>query len=271
MIERVSLVIPVRNEAENIRPMLDSLNDALTVPAEVLIVYDEESDPTLPVVRSLAPPRSIEYRLIRNTLGRGPANALRSGFGAARGDAVVVMMADRSDDLRALPAMLQRFSEGYDLVSGSRYMPGGEQIGGPWLKGKLSRIAGRSLKLFGLPTCDPTNSYKLYRTERLQRLSLESGGGFEINLEIVAKALRAGWRIAEVPSRWVDREAGGPSSSSGDGCRAIRSGTARRWQHWLPPGASRAPHRPTTAENSGRSSSARVQFGGQTQFGRQRA
>ena len=87
-------------------------------------------------------------------------------------------------------------------------MPGGEQIGGPWLKGKLSRIAGRSLRLAGLPTCDPTNSFKLYRTERLRQLALESAGGFEINLEIVAKAWRAGWRITEVPSRWVDRTAG---------------------------------------------------------------
>jgi len=203
-----SFVIPVRNEAENIRPMLEALGGAVHGPAEVLIVYDEESDPTLPVVRSLVPPPSTEYRVVRNTLGRGPANALKAGFAAARGDALVVMMADQSDDLRAIGPMMARFTEGYDLVAGSRYMPGGAQIGGPWLKGKLSRIAGRSLKLFGLPTCDPTNSFKLYRTARLQQLVLESSGGFEINLEIVAKACRAGWRITEVPSRWEDRVAG---------------------------------------------------------------
>lgn len=151
----------------------------------------------------------MEYRLVqRKTPGRGPSNALKAGFGAARGDALVVMMADRSDDLRALAPMMQWFGEGYDLVSASRYMPGGEQIGGPWLKSKLSRLAGRSLKLLGLPTCDPTNSFKLYRTKRLQQLSLESTGGFEINLEIMAKAVRAGWRITEVPSRWEDRTAG---------------------------------------------------------------
>jgi dolichol-phosphate mannosyltransferase len=204
----VSFVIPVRNEAENIRPMLESLAGVMPGPAEVLIVYDEETDPTLPVVRSLVPPPSTEYRLVRNTLGPGPANALKAGFAAARGDALVVMMADRSDDLRALGPMMARFAEGCDLVSASRYMPGGEQIGGPWLKGKLSRTAGRSLGLLGLPTRDPTNSFKLYRTARLRELSLESAGGFEINLEIVAKAWRAGWRIAEVPSRWVDRTAG---------------------------------------------------------------
>ena len=204
----VSFVIPVRNEAESIRPMLEALSAAVHTPAEILIVYDEDSDPTLSAVRSLLAPHSLEYRLVRNTFGRGPANALRAGFAAARGEALIVMMADRSDDLRALDPMIKRFAEGYDLVVGSRYMPGGEQIGGPWLKGKLSRIAGRSLEIFGLPICDPTNSFKLYRTEQLRRLSLDSAGGFEINLEIIGKASRAGWRMTETPSRWEDRTQG---------------------------------------------------------------
>jgi dolichol-phosphate mannosyltransferase len=208
VIRLTSFVIPVRNEAENIRPMLEALSAVVHTPAEIVIVYDEENDPTLPVVKSLVAAPSVEYRLVRNTLGRGPANALKAGFAAARGDAIVVMMADRSDDLRALEPMMKRFAEGYDLVVGSRYMSGGEQIGGPWLKGKLSRIAGRSLKISGLPICDPTNSFKLYRTERLRQLPLESAGGFEINLEIVGKAIRAGWRMAEVPSRWEDRTDG---------------------------------------------------------------
>jgi dolichol-phosphate mannosyltransferase len=62
--------------------------------------------------------------------------------------------------------------------------------------------------MFGLPTHDATNSFKLYRTARLRTLSLQSTHGFEISLEIIEKAWRAGWRIAEVPSRWIDRVAG---------------------------------------------------------------
>jgi dolichol-phosphate mannosyltransferase len=204
----LSIVIPVRNEAENIRKTLTALSEVVRMPAEVLIVYDDENDSTLPVVRASTPPPNVEYRLVRNTLGRGPANALKAGFAAAKGEALLVTMADLSDDLPVIPAMLARFSEGYDLISGSRYMKGGEQVGGPWLKGKLSRIGGTSLHLLGLPTHDPTNSYKLYRTERLQHLTLESDQGFDINLEIVVKAWKEGWRITEVPSRWVDRVAG---------------------------------------------------------------
>lgn len=204
----LSIVVPVRNEAENIRATLTALAEAVHGPSEVLIVYDAEDDSTLPVVRSSVAPSTMEYRLVRNTLGPGPANALKAGFAAARGEATVVTMADLSDDLPAIARMLARFDEGYDLVSGSRYMQGGEQVGGPWLKGKLSRIGGTSLHLLGLPTHDPTNSYKLYRTKRLQQLTLESDQGFDINLEIVVKAWQSGWRITEVPARWVDRIAG---------------------------------------------------------------
>ena len=204
----LSIVLPVYNEADNIRQILAALANAVNILTEVLIVYDDEDDTTLPVVRSCAPPPATEYRLLRNTLGRGPANALKTGFAAARGEALLVTMADLSDDLNVLDTMLARFADGYDLVAGSRYAKGGQQIGGPWVKGKLSHLAGISLHLIGLPTHDPTNSFKLYRTGRLRELSLDSMSGFEINLEIVAKAWRAGWRITEVPARWVERTAG---------------------------------------------------------------
>src|SRR5437588_1525913 len=98
-------------------------------------------------------------------------------------------------------------------------MRGGQQIGGPWLKSRLSRLAGLSLNVLGLPTHDPTNSFKLYRTSRLRSLTIESRHGFEINMEIIAKALQNGWLITEVPSVWTDRVAGKSN------CRLFR---------WLP-------------------------------------
>jgi dolichol-phosphate mannosyltransferase len=65
-----------------------------------------------------------------------------------------------------------------------------------------------SLHALGLPSHDATNSFRLYRTRCLRSLELRSAGGFEINLEIIVKALRSGWRITEVPTRWTDRVAG---------------------------------------------------------------
>lgn len=110
----LSVVIPVRNEAENIRPTLDALSAALKNPAEVLIVYDDESDTTIPVVKSLPASPGIQWVTIMNSFGPGPANALKAGFAAARGQALIVMMADRSDDLRALGPMVEKFEQGYD-------------------------------------------------------------------------------------------------------------------------------------------------------------
>ncbi len=86
----LSIVIPVRNEADNIRPMLEGLAHALEVPAEILIVYDADSDTTLPVVKLLAARPGIEYRTVKNLLGPGPSNAIKAGFAAARGVAVIV-------------------------------------------------------------------------------------------------------------------------------------------------------------------------------------
>jgi hypothetical protein len=105
--------------------------------------------------------------------------------------------------------MFDKINQGYDVVCGSRYMKGGKQVGGPIIKGLLSRIAGRSLHLItGTPTHDITNSFKMYRRAVLDDMKIESRGGFEIGMEIVIKAFLKGYKITEVPSTWRDRTAG---------------------------------------------------------------
>ena len=204
----LSIVVPVRNEAENVPPLFASLGEAVHVPCELLIVYDVDDDPTVPAAREAADGLPFPVRLVKNDLGRGPANALRAGFAAARGDAVVVVMADLSDEVTLIDRMVARLDAGDDLVCASRYAPGGQQIGGPLLKRALSRCAGLTLHVAGLPVHDATNSFRLYRTALLRSLTIESRQGFEISLEITVKAWRDGWRVGEVPARWSDRVAG---------------------------------------------------------------
>jgi glycosyltransferase involved in cell wall biosynthesis len=204
----LSIVVPVRNEAENVPPLFASLAEAVHVPCELIIVYDVDDDPTVAAARGAADLLPFPLRLIKNDLGRGPANALRAGFAAARGDAVVVVMADLSDEVTLIDRMVARLDAGDDLVCASRYAPGGQQIGGPLLKRALSRCAGLTLHLAGLPVHDATNSFRLYRTALLRSLTVESRQGFEISLELTVKAWRDGWRVAEVPARWSDRVAG---------------------------------------------------------------
>ena len=205
----VDFVMPVYNEGPNIARALEELHRAVALPMRVLVVYDFDEDDTVPVVRALAP-RYPGVELVRNTLGRGVLNAVRAGIAAATAEVVVITMADLSDDVAIVPRMVALIrEEGYDIVCASRYMRGGRQIGGPWLKGFLSRAAGVSLYwLAGLPTHDATNAFRAYRRGVLVEFPIEGQGGFAYSLEITAKAHAAGRRIAEVPSTWRDRSAG---------------------------------------------------------------
>jgi glycosyltransferase involved in cell wall biosynthesis len=205
----VDFVMPVYNEGGNIARALDELERHVAIPMRVLIVYDFEGDDTVPVVRELLP-RYPWVELHKNTLGRGVLNAIRAGIAATSAEVVIVTMADLSDDLTVVPAMVGMIRErGYDIVCASRYMRGGRQIGGPWLKGLMSRTAGVSLYwLAGLPTHDATNAFRAYRRDVLIEFPIESQGGFAYSLEITAKAHAAGRRIGEVPSTWRDRSAG---------------------------------------------------------------
>ena len=204
----LTLVVPVYNEAENILGTFRQIEAQPLPRHEILVVYDRDEDTTLPVLAAEAA-AFPQARTVKNAFGHGVLNAIRTGLEAARGEAVVVVMADMADDLRALGPMLEAFAAGADVVCGSRYMAGGEQRGGPKLKGLLSRAAGLSLHvLTRIPTHDVTNSFKLYRRSFLETVSVESRGGFEIGMELTVKAFVGGYRVAEVPSVWTDRTAG---------------------------------------------------------------
>src|SRR5947209_3704588 len=152
----ISLVVPVYNEADNIQPFLRDVEAHVAEPHETLLVYDFPEDTTLPAVAAMRPPCPT-VRLVHNTLGKGVLNALRAGFRASRGDVVVVMMADRSDEPADVEKMARLVREGADVVAGSRYARGGRQEGGPLVKRTLSRLAGLSLHyLAGLPIHDAT-------------------------------------------------------------------------------------------------------------------
>jgi dolichol-phosphate mannosyltransferase len=205
----VDFVIPVFNEGENIESTLAALYGAVPLPKRVLIVFDFDEDETLPVVRAIAH-RYPGLELVKNELGRGVLNAMRAGIDAARAPVVIITMADLSDDVSVAPRMVELITkEGFDVVCASRYMPGGRQIGGPVVKRTLSRLAGLSLHwLTGIGTHDVTNSFRAYRTEFLRQVRVESQGGFELALELTAKAHVLGRRVTEVPATWRDRTAG---------------------------------------------------------------
>lgn len=205
----ISVVLPVYNEGENIVECLRRLDAALRgVEHEILVCYDFDEDSTLPAIRSMAD-LSPTVKLTKNTIGRGAPNAIRTGFRAASGDVVVTTMADLSDPPEVILPMAELVRSGKAVVSGSRYMPGGSQTGGPLIKRTMSRVAGRLLHdLAGLGTRDATTNFRAYSAEFLGQVEIESKRGFEIALELTVKAHLMGLRVGEVPSSWTDRSAG---------------------------------------------------------------
>ncbi|MGH3678736.1 MAG: glycosyltransferase family 2 protein [Natronosporangium sp.] len=205
---RVSVVIPVYQEGAAVVQPVRRMLAEVRLPAEVLVVHDDPDDPTVPYLRELAG-QDPRLRPVLNTYGRGPANAIRFGIDAARAAVAVVTMADGCDDQRQIDELARLVERGVAVAAASRYMPGGQQVGGPRLKRALSRLAGRSLHLLArVGTRDATNSFKAYDTGFVRAVGIESRTGFEIGLELTAKATRAGAPVAEIPTIWLDRQLG---------------------------------------------------------------
>jgi dolichol-phosphate mannosyltransferase len=207
---RYSVVLPVFNEGANIAAFCRKAVRELPHGGELLVCYDHDDDDTLPVVAALpAEEKPARVRLVKNTLGPGVRYAIEAGMRAAAAPVVLVMMADLADDFRRVAPMIALVEAGADVACASRYSPGGKQVGGPVVKGLLSRAAGVSLHfLTGLPTRDPTNSFKAYKRSFLERTPIESRVGFCLGLELTVKAHFHGGRVAEVPADWYDRTRG---------------------------------------------------------------
>lgn len=205
----ISIVLPVYHEEKNIPTTLKRINQYVRNSYEVLIIYDSDDDPTVSVVRKNFNKNNIH--LVKNSIGigRGVINAIKTGILHAKGEAVVILMADLSDDISQIDQMYNLIKKGFDIVCASRYMKGGRKIGGPIIKTLLSKVAGLSLYyLFKVPTHDSTNAFKMYRWDIFNTITIASTGGFEYSLEIIIKAYKKGYKITEIPTIWKDREEG---------------------------------------------------------------
>jgi len=204
----LAVILPVYNEGDAVEPVLRALSAGVKTPHELVVVYDFDGDTTVPVIARLAP-QIPGLRGLRNDLGRGVLNAMKAGIAGSSAPYVLISMADGSDEPHVVDPMVELARGGADVVSASRYMRGGHQVGGPLLKRLMSRVAGLSLHwIAGVTTHDPTNNFKLYRRSFLEATPIESAAGFELALELTVKATLAGRPVAEVPTTWRDRTAG---------------------------------------------------------------
>src|SRR5499427_7620837 len=200
MTPELDIVIPVYNEGRNIVAVLAVLKRALTTPARVLICYDHPADDTLPAIRANPQAHAgLPIEFVRNA-GRGAHGAVMTGFAASTAPCALMYPADDDYNAAMVDRMVALAKAGCDVVCPSRFMPGGAMVGAPLLKATLLRTANFTLHhLARLPTRDASNGFRLFSRRVIDRIAVESDQGFCYSIELLVKAHRLGWCIAEVP------------------------------------------------------------------------
>jgi len=207
----LSVVIPTLNEELCIASTVEHLHVELAlrgVPHEIVVVDDGSSDKTWAVLTTLQS-RMPELSPYQNPGPHGFGRAIIWGLDRAKGDAVVIMMGDESDDCRDAVLYWQKLNEGYDCVFGSRFMPGGGVIDYPPLKFFLNRLANYFIRqLFRIKLNDTTNAFKGYRKEAIDGCRPLIAPHFNLTVELPLKAIVRGYSWTTVPVTWRNRRTG---------------------------------------------------------------
>jgi dolichol-phosphate mannosyltransferase len=214
---RVLVVIPTYNEADNIRIIVDRLRTAVPA-AEVLIADDNSPDGTGAIADELAAADANVHVLHRaGKQGLGAAYLAGFAWGREQGfDVVVEMDADGSHQPEYLPQILDTLVDN-DLVLGSRYVRGGKVVNWPAHRFLLSRTANLYVRLaLGMPVKDATAGFRAYRMPVLDKIDVDtvSSQGYCFQIDLAWRTQRNGFRVAEVPITFVERERGASKMSS---------------------------------------------------------
>jgi dolichol-phosphate mannosyltransferase len=217
---RVCICIPTYNERENLEPMVRALGEILAErDFRILVIDDASPDGTGDLADRLAAETDYVDVLHRDRKeGLGPAYVAGFRRALAEGDALVLELdCDFSHDPADVPRLLAA-AEDADLVLGSRYVRGGGTRN--WGPGRRFISQGGSLYarlILGLPIRDLTGGFKCYRRAVLERIDLDAidSKGYAFQIETTYRALRAGFRVVEIPITFSDREEGTSKMSRG--------------------------------------------------------
>ncbi|MGC4051105.1 MAG: glycosyltransferase family 2 protein [Paludibaculum sp.] len=207
----LSVVIPARNESGCIAATVEHLHLELRlhhIAHEIVVVDDGSTDSTWSLLQEIQT-RIPECKPVQNLGEHGFGRAITYGFDHITGDAVVVMMADESDDCRDVVRYWQMLSEGWDAVFGSRFIRGGGVIDYPGHKLLFNRLANLFLRLlFRVPLNDFTNAFKAYRRTVIEGCRPFLSPHFNLTVELPLKTIVRGYSWTVIPITWRNRRTG---------------------------------------------------------------
>lgn len=208
---KLSVVIPARDEEGCIASTVRHLNVELRIhdiKHEIVVVDDGSTDQTNSILQSLTSDVP-ELVVIRNEGPHGFGRAIQKGLEAFSGDAVVIMMADESDDCRDVVRYWEELNKGVDCVFGSRFVAGGGVIDYPRVKYLLNRMANAFIRMvFRHGLNDTTNAFKAYRREVIRGCAPILSPHFNITVELPLKAIVRGYTWSVIPITWRNRRHG---------------------------------------------------------------
>ncbi len=209
----LSIVIPARDEEGCICSTVEHLHVELrlhAVPHEIVVVDDGSADSTWNLLVDMQK-RIPQLKPVQNPGPHGFGRAIIRGLDSMSGDAVVIMMADESDDCRDVVRYWEELNKGVDCVFGSRFLKGGGTIDYPWFKLVINRLANTFLRFFfRIKLNDTTNAFKAYRRTVIDGCRPLIAPHFNLTVELPLKAIVRGYSWIVIPITWRNRRTGVP-------------------------------------------------------------
>lgn len=209
---KLSIVIPAHNEEANLPYVIEgiiALRAQKKWDCEIVVVDDNSTDNTPSIADDYARKTKKLVVVHRAEGDNGLGSALRAGTDKTKGDIIIWTMGDRSDDPKDIAKLVTKIHQGYDIVFGSRFVPGGKLHNYPPLKLLSNRLFNTVLRIgFGIKQKDITNGFKAFRREVINKIEPLSCQDFDITVELPLKAKVAGFKVGEVPVSWTGRVVG---------------------------------------------------------------
>lgn len=209
---RTVICLPTYNEKENLERMVRALGEVLPENGSVLVIDDDSPDGTGEIADRLSaelPWVDVLHRPVKQGLGRAYIDGFRHALSKGA-ELVLEIDCDFSHDPRDVPRLIGAVEDGADLALGSRYVPGGGTANWGLVRRVISRAASIYTRVLLMPVNDATGGFKCFRRRVLEAIDLDEidAAGYVFQIETTFRALRKGFRVVEVPIRFVDRNEG---------------------------------------------------------------